>query len=318
MSTTNIGVLGGGAWGMALASVLGNTVLCTRTTEQADILRSSRKSDNLPGCVIPDSVHITAEPAHLSGVDMLLMVCPVNATRAALETLDLPTGIPVLHCAKGLERGTQLMMSDVGQEVLPDNPHGVLSGPSFAVDVVQGKPTAVTIACQETTLARHLQQVLHRQSFRPYASTDVTGVQLGGALKNVIAIATGICVGQDLGESARAGLIARGFSEMQRLGIAMGGQPETFAGLSGLGDLVLTCGSSQSRNFAYGLAIGSGLTPDSAKLAEGASSARVVTQLAGKMGVDVPVSRAVADILEEKVSIQQAVLQLLQRPLREE
>jgi glycerol-3-phosphate dehydrogenase (NAD(P)+) len=313
-----IGIVGGGAWGIALASVLGNTVLLTRTAEQAKDLSTTRKTDRLPGCTIPDSVEITSDLMALQTVDILLMVCPVNDTRTVLQTLRIPEQTPILHCAKGLEQKTKMLMTQVGQDILPHNLHGVLSGPGFARDVVSGKPIAITLACTEIATAQDLQAELYRPTFRPYVTTDIIGVQLGGTLKNVIAIAAGICMGQKLGESARASLIARGFSEMQRLGIAMGGNPETFTGLSGLGDLVLTCSSAQSRNFAYGLAIGTGEIPDPTKLAEGTKSAQVILELAQQYNLDVPICEAVAHILDGSFSIQQVVDRLLQRPLKQE
>lgn len=287
--SARIGIIGAGAWGTALANVLGNATLYTRQR------------------MVP-----------ADAVDIVLMVVPVNATRAALAQLNITPDIPIIHCAKGLEQVSLKLMTEVGAEVLPDNPHGVLSGPGFAADVAAHKPTATTLAFPDLAQAKHLQAQLHRPTFRPYISTDVIGVQLGGALKNIIAIACGICMGQELGESARASLIARGFAEMQRLGLAMGGQTETFSGLSGLGDLVLTCGSEQSRNFAYGLALGRGETPDTHKLAEGAKSAQVILALAERHGLDLPICNAVAHILDRTYSIQETVDRLLQRPLKEE
>jgi glycerol-3-phosphate dehydrogenase (NAD(P)+) len=231
-------------------------------------------------------------------------------------------GTPVVSAAKGLERGSQATMTEVIADCVPHARAAILSGPSFASDVARGLPTALTIAAEGAELADQLAQALASPTFRPYASTDVIGVELGGALKNVIAIAAGIGAGAQLGASAQAALIARGFAEMARLAGKLGAQPATLMGLSGLGDLVLSTGSTQSRNFALGFAIGAGKTATNGqpggKLAEGAFTADVAIELAAKHGLDLPVSHAVADVLAGRLDVPGAVEQLMTRPLKPE
>ena len=226
--------------------------------------------------------------------------------------------VPVVACAKGIERGTRKFMTEVIAEVLPDARPAILSGPSFASDVARGLPTAVTLACADDALAATLARALGSQTFRPYHSTDVRGVEIGGAAKNVLAIAAGIVVGRKMGASAQAALTTRGFSELIRLGRACGARGETMAGLSGLGDLILTCSSPQSRNLALGIALGRGQAPSRDKLAEGEFTAPVLIELAASQSVDMPVSNAVAAILRGAVTIDDAIESLLTRPFKAE
>ena len=228
-----------------------------------------------------------------------------------------------LICAKGIERGTHAFLSEVVAAELPDTVASILSGPSFAADVVRGLPTAVTLACPDTALGEQLVRAVAAPTFRPYLADDLIGAEVGGAIKNVLAIACGISEGRGLGKSAHAGLITRGFAEMTRIGVALGGRPETVAGLCGLGDLVLTCSSPQSRNMSVGLALGQGLTLYQAlegkrSVAEGVDSAPAVRQLVARLGVEAPICEAVAAILAGEIDVDQAIDGLLNRPLKAE
>jgi glycerol-3-phosphate dehydrogenase (NAD(P)+) len=225
---------------------------------------------------------------------------------------------PVVACAKGIERGTHKFMTEVIAEAAPNATPAILSGPSFAVDVARGLPTAVTLAAKNAELASRLVRALGSATFRPYHTSDVRGVEIGGAAKNVLAIAVGIAVGKNLGASAQAALTTRGFSELARFGRALGARAETLVGLSGLGDLILTCASPQSRNFALGLALGRGEGRPRDKLAEGEFTAPVLTELAASQDIDMPVSNAVADILRGAKTIDDAIEGLLARPFRAE
>jgi glycerol-3-phosphate dehydrogenase (NAD(P)+) len=226
--------------------------------------------------------------------------------------------VPVIACAKGIEHGTHKFMTDVIAEAAPHARPAILSGPSFADDVARGLPTAVTLAAKDEALASHLVQALGSATFRPYHTTDVRGVEIGGAAKNVLAIAAGIVVGRNLGASAQAALTTRGFAELTRLGRALGARSETLTGLSGLGDLILTCSSPQSRNFALGLALGRGEQPPAGKLAEGAFTAPVLIELAASQNIEMPVSETVAAILSGRSTIDAAISGLLTRPFRAE
>ncbi|HET6971824.1 MAG TPA: NAD(P)H-dependent glycerol-3-phosphate dehydrogenase, partial [Phenylobacterium sp.] len=252
-------------------------------------------------------------------------VTPAQTTRELATALApvLPAATPLVLCAKGLERGSNAYLSDVARAVRPESPVAVLSGPSFAGDVARGLPTAVALACAEEALAERLAARLSGPSFRVYHHADVRGVEIGGAVKNVLAIACGIVEGRGLGRSAHAALITRGFAELTRLAVALGGQAETVAGLCGLGDLVLTCSSPQSRNMSVGLALGRGETLEQAlagklSVAEGVASAPAVRDLARKLGVETPICAAVAAILAGRVGVDDAIAGLLARPLREE
>jgi glycerol-3-phosphate dehydrogenase (NAD(P)+) len=249
----------------------------------------------------------------------LLLVVPAQAMRKVITVLApaLATGTPLVVCAKGIERGSDAFMSDVVRAVL-GRASAILSGPSFAADVARGLPTAVTLAAKEEALATSLVQALGSPTFRPYHSTDIRGVEIGGAAKNVLAIAVGIAVGRKLGASAQAALTTRGFAELTRLGRALGARSETLTGLSGLGDLILTCSSPQSRNFALGLALGRGENPPAGKLAEGESTAPVLIELAASQNIEMPVSEAVASILSGRSTIDAAISGLLTRPFKAE
>jgi glycerol-3-phosphate dehydrogenase (NAD(P)+) len=265
------------------------------------------------------AVRVTSDLGEALHADAVLLAVPAQQMRAAAQTLasHVATNKPVVVCAKGLECGTDRFMTEILGEVLPQAVPAILSGPSFAADVARGLPTAVTLACADETLATDLVHALGSATFRPYHSTDVRGVEIGGAAKNVLAIAAGIVAGRGLGASALAALTTRGFSELARFGRACGARSETLAGLSGLGDVILTCSSPQSRNFALGFALGSG-EPEPAVLAEGRSTAPVLVALAHSRGIDMPVASAVAAVLDGALTIDAAIEGLLTRPFKSE
>ncbi|MDB5511660.1 MAG: glycerol-3-phosphate dehydrogenase [Enterovirga sp.] len=323
-----IGVLGGGAWGTALANAAASTgrpvVLWMRDAEGAAAAELSRvNARRLPGVRLGDSVRVTARVEALGPADALLLAIPAQEIRPVLSGIgrDLPQGAPIVICAKGIERGTGRMVGEVVRDILPAARIAVLSGPSFAADVARGLPTAVALAAEDAGLAEDLAAALSGRSLRVYHGTDLRGVQIGGATKNVLAIAVGIVDGRGLGESAKAALTARGFAELLRFAAAAGGRPETLMGLSGLGDLVLTCGSAQSRNFALGLRIGAGMPVDDARregLAEGAYTADALVALAREAGIEMPIAEAVAAVIAGAKGVDEVVEALMARPLRRE
>jgi glycerol-3-phosphate dehydrogenase (NAD(P)+) len=324
-----INVVGGGAWGTALANAAaaaGHPVtLWLRDPEAAARLDAERENPRyLPGVPLQAGIHATALSEELAGARATLLVVPAQTVRGVLEALREPLASagPVILCAKGIERGTDSFLSAVAEQVLPPGtPVAVLSGPSFAADVARGLPTAVTLAATDPGLAASLSALLSGPSFRLYHTDDVRGVEIGGAGKNVLAIACGIVAGRGLGESARAALIARAFAELMRFARAFGGRPETLMGLSGLGDLVLTASSPQSRNFAFGQRLGAGASPEAAsggKLAEGAFTAAALAGLAAARSIDMPVAQAVAAIVTGRAGVEDVIAGLLARPLRGE
>lgn len=324
-----LGVLGAGAWGIALANVAaragGEVILWTRFAEAASALQIHRESPNyLPGQPLHDAVSVTSEIGQALACEAVLCVSPAQFAREvlALSAPFIRAGLPIIMCCKGVERSSLALMSEVLAQTAPQARALVLSGPGFAKEVARGLPTATTIA-GPAPLAESLARRLADPTFRPYVSEDLIGAQIGGAVKNVIAIACGIAQGAALGESARAALITRGFAEMTRLGMALGGRLETLNGLSGLGDLVLTCTSLASRNMALGFALGQGMSLQAAmegknSVAEGAASAPAVLHLARRAGVEMPICEAVADVLDGRASVAHAILALLARPLRGE
>jgi len=323
-SFKSVSVIGAGAWGTALAGVAAragrDVVLYARSAERAAQIVSTRANPRLPGATLGAGIEVTSDIARAAGADVLLIATPAQHLREAVTALvpHLIRGKPVIACAKGIERGSHKFMTEVIAEAAPDAMPAILSGPSFADDVALGLPTAVTLAAADETLASALVQALGSSTFRPYHSTDVRGVEIGGAAKNVLAIAAGIAVGRRLGASAQAALTTRGFSELVRLGRACGARGDTMAGLSGLGDLILTCASPQSRNFALGAALGRGEARPPGKLAEGEFTAPVLIELAASQAVDMPVSKAVAAILRGAVTIDEAIESLLTRPFKAE
>lgn len=327
MSFDRIAVLGAGAWGSALANVAAragrSVTLWTRDEKIAAAIAAKRESPRLPGMKLLDGITVTADLARAGRADAILIVVPAQSMREVASALDdaMPSGTPVIACAKGIERGTNLFMTEVIAECAQTALPAILSGPSFAEDVARGLPTAVTLAARDLGLAERLTQALGSGSFRPYHSTDVRGVEIGGAAKNVLAIAAGIATGRGLGASAVAALTTRGFAELFRFGRALGARPETLTGLSGLGDLVLTCSSPQSRNFSLGIALGKGERPGEAshgKLAEGAYTAPALVELAQHRGIDMPIASAIAAVLDGKLNVDAAIEGLMTRPFKSE
>ncbi len=330
MEFRTAGVIGAGAWGTALAQVAGwaglDVLLQAREPEVVESLTARRVNELfLPEVVLDSRVSVTGELADLAQCDLILAVPPAQHMRSTL-TAFAPhhrPGVPVVLCSKGIERGSLKLMTEVLAETLPEAPAAVLSGPSFAGEVARGLPSAVTLACADAALGQALMETLSAPTFRPYLASDLIGAEVGGAIKNVLAIACGISEGRGLGRSAHAALITRGFAEMTRLGVALGGEAATVAGLCGLGDLVLTCSSPQSRNMSLGLALGQGQTVEQAlagkrSVAEGYESAPAVRELAAKTGVDMPISLAVADVLAGETTVPEMIDALLSRPLKAE
>jgi glycerol-3-phosphate dehydrogenase (NAD(P)+) len=295
-------------------------VLCARNSAAAAEIATTRINPRLSGMTLDPSIKVTDDIGLAAQPDIILIATPAQNLRAAVTALEphLAKAKPLIACAKGIERGTHKFMTEVIAEAVPDARPAILSGPGFAEDVARGLPTAVTLAAGEVELAGALAQALGSSNFRPYHTCDVRGVEIGGAAKNVLAIAAGIAAGKQLGASAQAALITRGFSELVRLGRACGARSETMAGLSGLGDLILTCASPQSRNFALGNALGRGEARPRDQLAEGEFTAPVLIELAASQDVDMPVSNAVAAILSGVTTIDDAIESLLTRPFKAE
>ncbi len=321
-----IAVLGGGAWGTALAVAAhraGNQVrLWARDQEIVDALNGGRGNERyLPGIAIADRIAATTDIGHaLHGADTVLVVTPAQSLRPVLRQIDdlIAEGIPLVLCAKGIERSTGMLLPDIAAQIMPNNPVAALSGPSFATDVARGLPTAVVVAAEDAALAAELAQALSSPRFRCYSTDDIIGVEIGGALKNVFAIAAGAVVGARLGASAQAAMVTRGFVELRRLAKSFGARPETLMGLSGLGDMMLTCGSSQSRNFAYGVALGRGASREHLPLAEGVATATIAAEIAQERGVEAPIITAVDMLLRDELTVEEAVSALMTRPLRSE
>src|SRR5476649_1479330 len=288
-SIQSIAVLGGGAWGTALAQTCARAgrrvTLWEHETGNAEHLETKRDSKFLPGVRLDDGIEVTRDLGQAARANAILLVVPAQAMRSVCTALAklLQDGTPVITCANGIEHGTHKFMTEIIAECAPHAVSAILSGPSFAADVARGLPTAVTLAAADAKIAGALAKAMASSSFRPYHSTDIRGVEIGSAIKNVLAIASGIVTGRGLGASASAALTTRGFAELVRFGRAHGARAETMTGLSGLGDLILTCSSPQSRNFSFGVALGKGEKPDGAahgKLAEGAFTAPVLLEMA--------------------------------------
>jgi glycerol-3-phosphate dehydrogenase (NAD(P)+) len=320
-------VLGAGAWGVALANLAAragrDVTLYARDTRSVARIAEKRESQRLPGIPLEASIQVTADLAQAAKADAILLVVPAQATRTLTSALHdlIHSGTPIVACAKGIERGTHRFMTEVIAEGAQTALPAILSGPSFATDVARGLPTAVTLAAKEPGLAEKLSQALGSATFRPYHSTDVRGVEIGGAAKNVLAIAAGIVAGRGLGASAAAALTTRGFAELFRFGRALDARAETLTGLSGLGDLILTCSSPQSRNYSLGLALGKGLTLKEAaggKLAEGAFTAPALVALSQAKGVEMPVAKAVAAVIDGSLKVGEAIEALMTRPFKAE
>ncbi len=326
MAFNDIAVIGGGAWGTALALTCAragrSVTLWEHDATNAANLKNQRESLFLPGVRLDDGIVLAADLAAAARAQAILLVVPTQAVRSAATALAplLAAQTPVVVCAKGIERGSKQFVTDIVAACAPQAEPAILSGPSFAADVARGLPTAVTLAARDEALAAELARAIGSASFRPYHSTDVRGVEIGGAAKNVLAIAAGVVAGRELGASAAAALTTRGFAELARFGRAYGARAETMMGLSGLGDLLLTCSSPQSRNFSFGAALGRGQRPSEIHggLAEGVFTAPALLEMARERGVDMPISAAVAALLDERMSVGEAIESLLTRPLRAE
>jgi glycerol-3-phosphate dehydrogenase (NAD(P)+) len=322
--------MGAGAWGTALAQVAAAagrsvTIWAFEAETAASINQTHENAAFLPGVALHPAIAAETRLEALAACDVILAVTPAQHMRAMLTRLQplLPATTPLVLCAKGIEKGAGALMSQVAAAVAPQAPVAVLSGPGFAKDVACGLPTATTIAVVDSALGNALVLALGQPAFRPYVTDDVIGAEIGGAVKNVIAIACGIAEGRKLGDSARAALITRGFAEMTRFGLAMGARAQTVAGLSGLGDLVLTCSSLASRNMSLGAALGAGRTvgevmAERRSVAEGAATAPALAALAGRLGVEMPICAAVDAVLAGRISVEAAIEQLLARPFRAE
>jgi glycerol-3-phosphate dehydrogenase (NAD(P)+) len=325
-----IAVVGAGAWGTALAQVAAkagrSVTLWARESEVVASVNGSHENTTfLPGIALDESLRATADLKEAAAADAVLMVTPAQHMRRVLEELapDIAAGKPVVLCAKGIEQSTNRLLTEVLAEAMPQAAPAVLSGPSFAAEVARGLPTAVTLACEDEQVAEALAHAIGLPTFRPYYSSDLTGAEIGGAVKNVLAIACGIVEGKKFGDSARAALTTRGFAELTRLGLAMGARAETLAGLSGLGDLILTCNSPKSRNMSLGIALGEGKTLDEImgarnSVSEGVHSATAVVALARHHGIEMPIAEAVADIVTGAATVDNVIAALLARPFRSE
>lgn len=321
-----IGVIGGGAWGTALAQVAAGGGEVLLWAFEADVVAAINGDHAnplyLPGRTLSPAIRATGDLAAMAACEALLVVTPAQHLGAILGAMPRLSA-PLILCAKGIEAGSRRLMSEVAAAAQPDAPIAVLSGPTFAHEVAAGLPTAVTLACEDEALGATFAERIGRPHFRPYRSTDVVGAEIGGAVKNVLAIACGVVEGAGLGQNARAALISRGFAEMTRFGLARGARAETLAGLSGLGDLVLTCSSTSSRNFSLGVGLGQGrpaseFLADRRTVAEGAATAPVLAEAAAEAGVEMPIVDAVCALLAGKADVGDVVARLLARPLRSE
>jgi len=317
-----IGVMGAGAFGTAIAIALadaGHPVsLWARSTEQIRYMEKTRCNDAyLPKAQFPDALTPTDTLDDIRMAEAILLAVPLQHLRAALQAFD-PKAIPLVACCKGIELTTGLGPTGVIRDVYPSASSAILTGPSFAADIAIGRPTALTLACADDALGESLQTLLTTPSLRLYRTTDTIGAELGGALKNVMAIACGAVIGANLGDSARAAIMTRGFAEMQKIGPVFGARPETLMGLSGLGDLALTCTSDLSRNYRLGLCLGRNETFDPSVTVEGAATARAMSAIALRKGVDVPITDTVTELLDGTTAISEAVANLMTRPLKEE
>ncbi len=326
----SVSVIGGGAWGTALAQMLAATGRLTkiwaREAEVVAAINGSHSNDiYLPNVLLNRNLKATSDLAEAATTDVILLVTPAQFLRPVAKELaeHLKPGLPVVICAKGIEKGSHALMSEVLAETLPDNPVAVLSGPTFAIEVAKGMPTAVTLACADENLGARLVETIGQPHFRPYWTDDVIGTQIGGAVKNVLAIACGIVKGRRMGDNARAALMTRGLAEVMRYGALRGGRPETLMGLSGLGDLALTCNSLLSRNMSLGAELGKGRTmaevvAERQSVAEGSLTAGAIVDHIGPLDIEMPICSAVDAILNQYANLDQTIQTLLQRPYRAE
>jgi len=326
----HISIIGAGAWGTALAQVLadaGRSIsLYARASELAKAINGYGQNETyLSGIFLNNNIHATANIAEaVTGADIVLLATPTQFIRSALMELKshLPSGVPVVSCAKGIEISTGKLLSEVAAEIIPEAPYGVLSGPTFAYEVARGLPTAVTFAVRSDK-AEQWAQALSSKTFRPYLSGDVTGAEISGALKNVIAIACGIVEGKSLGENAKAAVMTRGMAEIKRLGLKRGAEADSFLGLSGLGDLTLTCNSMASRNYSLGVMLGQGrklanIMAERNTVAEGVTTAKAIAQNAHKLQVEMPICGAIDKVLHHEADINAVIQGLLSRDLKQE
>ena len=326
----SVAILGAGAWGTALAQVAAAgqraVTIWAREPEVVEGINSAQENPLfLPGIRLNPVIRATDDFEDAAEAELILAAPPAQHMRNVLKGIrpHVEAGQPIVLCAKGVERGSLALMTDVLAAEIPEAAAAVLSGPGFAKDVARGLPTATTIAAPDETLAQRVVATIGLPTFRPYVADDLIGAEIGGAVKNVIAVACGVAEGRKLGDGARAALITRGFAELARLGLAMGAKAETLSGLCGLGDLVLTCCSMTSRNTSLGAALGEGralkdILAERRSVAEGAESAPAVVALAEKHGVEMPICSAVADIVAERISIDEAIFALLSRPFKAE
>lgn len=318
-----IGIVGAGAFGAALAVALARdgkpVTLWARDAAQAKEIGRSRRAPRLPGIDLPGNVTVTAEITNLCSADAVLLSVPMQALHGFLSGPGRAlNGLPLVACCKGVDLSTLSGPSSIIADDAPGSTPALLTGPSFAADIARGLPTALTFACADHERGPALQRLLSTPVLRLYLTDDLIGAELGGALKNVVAIAAGIVIGAGLGDSARAALMTRGYAELQRLALTLGARPETLAGLSGFGDLVLTCTSSQSRNFRFGMAMGAGQSFDPTITVEGAATAKAVSNLAKTRGVDLPITSMVAALIDGRLDLSAAIQTLLSRPLKKE
>ncbi len=326
-----VGVIGGGGWGTALAVVANRAGSAVKLgTRNANVIAAiGKKRINeiyLPDVFLDPAIEATDDLREVCDSDLVIIAVPSHCMRSACIAVSdlIPSNVPIMLGSKGIERGSLLLMSEVVASVLPKNPLAVLSGPNFASETARGQPTATTIACADSEMAERILYAVGGKLFRPYLTDDITGTQIGGAVKNVIAIACGIAIGKELGENARAGLITRGFAEMARLCVAKGGKYETLTGLSGLGDLILTCSSTQSRNTGFGISLSRGgavkevIAGEGRGVIEGAVTVESAVKLARKHGIDMPICETVHRILNGELSVDEAIAALMDRPLTHE
>jgi glycerol-3-phosphate dehydrogenase (NAD(P)+) len=316
----SVSVIGAGAFGTALAiSLAGKGPVTLWARDAGDMAERRENTKRLPGCPFPDTLTVTDSLEEASGAEILLLAVPMQRLRSVLEDhKDALHGKHLVACCKGIELSSGVGPVSVISQTIPDATAAILTGPSFAADIARGLPTALTLACADAVAGKYLQAELTTANLRLYRTTDTIGAELGGALKNVVAIASGAAIGAGLGESARAALMTRGYAEMQRLAAHLKAEPTTLAGLSGFGDLTLTCTSEQSRNYRLGQSLGQGTPFDSSTTVEGAATARAVDALARKAALDMPITRAVAGLLDNQLDVAGAMKSLLTRPLKEE
>ena len=325
-----IGVIGAGAWGTALAQILASNgkdvTIWAREPDVVKAIDQNKENPNfLPGILLSKNLKATESLRVVTRRDIVLIVTPAQHVRTTLESIknDVSEKQPIVICAKGIELGTGMLLSQVAEEIIQNSTIAILSGPTFADEVARGLPSAVTVAVKDKEIGKQLQEALGVSRFRPYITEDIIGAQLGGAIKNVIAIACGIVAGRKMGDSARAALLTRGIAEIARLGVAMGASKETLLGMCGIGDLMLTCSSMKSRNYSLGVALGEGKTLEEIlgtrkAVTEGVHTAKATLELAKKNAVDMPISEAVNKCLNEGVPIDEAIEEMLNRPFKYE